>query len=228
MTRIVLVRHGESACNVSGIVGGHKGCRGLTSTGVLQAGLLRDRLIETGELSQAEALYSSVLPRASETARIIAPGVAGGNLGVVEQCSLCELHPGEGDGLSWASFSDLYGEPDWEANPDAPIAPGGESWTGLVERAAGALRSLAQVHNGGLVVVACHGGIVEAAMVSFLPINHRSRPLGLPTAYTSLTEWEHDTSGWRLLRYNDVAHLGGPSLAQSAGPHRARRGAQQA
>ncbi len=128
MTRIVLVRHGESACNVAGIVGGHNGCTGLTTTGVVQAEMLRDRLIATGELSHAEALYSSVLLRAVETARIIAPGVGDANLRVEERCDLCELHPGEGDGLSWAKFTELYGEPDLDANPSSPVAPGGESW----------------------------------------------------------------------------------------------------
>ncbi|MGO9344692.1 MAG: histidine phosphatase family protein [Acidimicrobiales bacterium] len=228
MTRIVLVRHGESACNVAGIVGGHNGCTGLTTTGVVQAEMLRDRLIATGELSHAEALYSSVLLRAVETARIIAPGVADANLRVEERCDLCELHPGEGDGLSWAKFTELYGEPDLDANPSSPVAPGGESWISFVERASGAVRSLAEMHAGGLVVVACHGGLVEATMLSFLPLSDRTRPLGLPTAYTSMTEWELDASRWRLLRYNDVAHLGGPTMAQSDGPHRAIRQAQQA
>ena len=228
MTRIVLVRHGESACNVAGIVGGHSGCTGLTSTGLRQAEMLRDRLIATGELSGAEALYSSVLPRASETARIIAPGVGGTTIAVTELCDLCELHPGEGDGLTWVSFRELYGEPDWEADPYSAISPGGENWIGFVDRAAGAVTTLAERHSGGLVVVACHGGIVEATMLSFLPLTDRTRPLGLPTSYTSMTEWEHDGSGWRLLRYNDVAHLGGPSLAQRDGAHRARPEAQQA
>jgi probable phosphoglycerate mutase len=228
MTRIVLVRHGESACNVAGIVGGHEGCTGLTTTGVAQAELLRDRLIATGEFSQAQALYSSVLARAVETARIIAPAIGDANLAVDQDCAVCELHPGEGDGLSWPRFAELYGEPDWDTNPGAPVAPGGESWVSFVERAAGALRSLAERHTGELVVVACHGGIVEAAMLSFLPMSDRTRPLGLPTAYTSITEWELDASRWRLLRYNDVAHLGGPSKAQTDGPHRALRQAQQA
>jgi len=228
VTRIVLVRHGESACNVAGIVGGHRGCTGLTDTGVRQSEKLRDRLIASGELQSATGFYSSVLPRAVETARIIAPGVAEGTLDVVAQCSLCELHPGDGDGLAWVKFKELYGEPDWGAEPQSPIAPGGESWTGFVERAAVAVRSLADHHEGGLVVVACHGGLIEATMLSFLPVSDRTRPLGLPTANTSITEWEHEASVWRLLRYNDVAHLGGPVLAETYGTRLAVGGTQQA
>jgi probable phosphoglycerate mutase len=221
MTRIVLVRHGESACNIAGVVGGHKGCSGLSDQGRRQAEALRDRLAATRELASADALYSSVLERAVETARIISPEVGDGALAPIPRCGLCELHPGEGDGLTWAEFEELYGEPDWFTDPSRPIAPDGESWTVFTKRVAGELRSLAEVHAGELVVVSCHGGVVEASMQSFLPFADALPPprLRLPTAYTSLTEWEIDDSGWRLVRYNDVAHLGGPHVAQSSGPH---------
>jgi broad specificity phosphatase PhoE len=220
MTRIVLIRHGESACNVAGVVGGHKGCSGLSDQGRRQAEALRDRLTETRELASADALYSSVLERAVETARIISPAVADGALEPIPRCGLCELHPGEGDALTWAEFEELYGEPDWFTDPTRPIAPDGESWTVFKQRVAAELRYVAEAHTGGLVVVSCHGGVVEASMQSFLPFGDGPPPrLRLPTAYTSLTEWESDDSGWRLVRYNDVAHLGGPHVAQSNGPH---------
>ena len=67
-TRIVLVRHGEAECNLNRIIGGPKGCTGLTPLGRIQVAALADRLYESGELRQATALYSSVLPRATETA----------------------------------------------------------------------------------------------------------------------------------------------------------------
>ena len=228
MTRVVLVRHGESVCNVVGVVGGHEGCSGLSSAGRMQAQKLRDRLLASAELASADALYSSRLERAVETANTIQPAVGGGALDLVSSCSLCELHPGEADGLSWEDCRERYGDPDWAQDPSAVVSPGGETWTGFVDRASGALKEIADRHSGGLVVIACHGGVIEASMLCFLPIETRSRPLGLPTAYTSLTEWEHAASGWRLVRYNDVAHLGGPHLAQSDGAHRARLRAQQA
>ena len=204
-TRVVLVRHGESACNVEGVVGGHVGCTGLSSRGRLEAAALRARLVETGELAGAHALYTSRLARAQETASIIAPGVDGHVAGT--DCDLCELHPGAADGLSWEEFRLRYGEPDWDEDPDALVAPGGESWTGFVRRASAAVTRLAHAHAGGLVVVVCHGGVIEATLLSFLPVaTHRGR-LRLPTEYTSLTEWELGPFGWRLVRYNDAAHL---------------------
>jgi 2,3-bisphosphoglycerate-dependent phosphoglycerate mutase len=222
-TRIVLVRHGESLCNVKGVVGGHTGCTGLSETGFQQAAKLRDRLASTGELVSAKALYSSMLRRSIDTARVIAPAVGDGSLEVVSRCDLCELHPGEGDGLTWQEFDELYGEPDWDTQPLAPVAPGGESWVEFVDRASSALEFLAGSHAGELVVVVCHGGIVEASMLSYFEVADKTRPLGLPTAYTSMTEWEREGSHWQLVRYNDIAQLGGPHEAQRTGAHRPRR-----
>lgn len=205
-TRVVLVRHGEAECNVAGVVGGRSGCTGLSPRGRREAAALCTRLLETGELAGADALYASVLARAIETATIIAPGVGHG-LGLRTDCGLCELHPGEADGLGWDEFRHRYGEPDWDEDPDAVVAPGGESWTGFVRRAAAAVADTARAHPGGLVVVACHAGVVESTLLTFLPVAlHRGR-LRLPTEHTSMTEWELGPFGWRLVRFNDAAHL---------------------
>jgi broad specificity phosphatase PhoE len=206
-TRLVLVRHGEATCNVAGVVGGIRGCSGLSETGVLQAEALRDRLLSTAELAAATALYASVLPRALETAAIVGPGVgASGRLTVVADCDLCELHPGEGDGLTWPEFSARFGEPDWDADPTTVLAPGGESWSGFVARAAGALEAVVARHRDDTVVVVCHAGVIEASLISFVPVCP-ARRMKLRTEHTALTEWEVSTDGWRLLRYNDAAHL---------------------
>jgi probable phosphoglycerate mutase len=206
-TRLVLVRHGESACSVAGIVGGRTGCTGLSPVGVEEAGALRDRLVAGGELAGAAAVYASVLPRALETAAIAAPGLGG--LAAVADCDLCELHPGEADGLTWTEYVERYGGPDWDVDPDAELAPGGESWTGFVRRVAGALTDKATAHPGQLVVIFCHGGVVEASLESFLSVSPDHGRLKLRTSHTSLTEWELLPDGWRLLRYNDAAHLPG-------------------
>ncbi|HTZ09035.1 MAG TPA: histidine phosphatase family protein [Acidimicrobiales bacterium] len=217
-TRLVLVRHGEARCNVEGVVGGERGCTGLTDAGRAQARALHARLAATGELARADALVASVLPRALETAALIAPAVGGGAPAAAD-CGVCELHPGEADGLDWDTFRRRYGEPDFARFPDTAVAPGGESWGGFVDRATAALAALAGAHPGGLVVVVCHAGVVEASMVRFLPVAPGTRP-GLATTHTSLTEWAAEDGWWRLVRYNDAAHLAGGSAPPTgwAGP----------
>ena len=46
-TRLVLVRHGEAACNVGGVVGGRRGCTGLTELGRRQATALATQNAQT-------------------------------------------------------------------------------------------------------------------------------------------------------------------------------------
>jgi len=203
--RLVLIRHGESNCSLRQVVGGMVGCDGLSDAGMAQAAALERRLVRTGELSSATAFYSSVLRRAVQTAEMIASGVGDGQLEMVQRCDLCELHPGDADGLTWLEYSDKFGDPHWESDPSRPIAPGGESWVDFVDRASDAVERVASVHPGETVVIACHAGVVEATMLKFLPsVTGR---LKLRTSNTSITEWEFDDGAWRLVRYNDSAHL---------------------
>jgi probable phosphoglycerate mutase len=209
-TRIVLVRHGEARCNVDGIVGGIRGCTGLTDLGRRQVSALVARLEWTGDLEGATALYASVLPRAVETAEILRPVVGSGKLDVVQECALCELHPGESDGLSWQEVVDRFGVPEWDTDPDTVIAPGGESWSAFVPRAAAAVGALALRHPGELVVAAVHAGVIESTMISFLEIPPAvSRRGWTRIVHASLTEWEWvpTESRWVLIRFNDACGI---------------------
>ena len=222
-TRIVLVRHGEAVCNVSGVCGGTVGCQGLTDLGRRQVTLLRDRLALTGELAGADALYASVLPRAVETAELLAPALvaedAEGAMGKpprpVLECGLCELHPGDADGLSWTEYTERFGSLDWDADPHRPIAPRGESWAGFVNRVADVLDVLSARHPGQRVVVACHAGVIEASLLAKMPVvgGLDGARLQLRTRHASLTTWEVDGDRWRLLGYNDATHLAPPDVA---------------
>jgi probable phosphoglycerate mutase len=208
-SRIVLVRHGEAECNLNRVVGGRKGCSGLTDLGRRQVSVLADRLYETGELRGATALYASVLPRAIETAERLRPAVGPGpaTVGAVRKdCALCELHPGDCDGMVWEDVVDTFGVPDWDKDPTVPIAPGGESWSEFVVRASGAVKDIVEQHTGELVVAAVHAGVIEATMIRFLGVSPDVYRRGwVRIVHASLTEWEWVPAEdrWILLRFND-------------------------
>jgi len=225
-TRVVLVRHGQSVATVERVAGGELGCRGLTDLGRRQALALAERLRMTGELGVVRALLASTLPRAIETAELIAPALAGrrptggqDEMPVRTDRELCEWHPGEGDGLTWEEWEQRYGGFDPTVEPYRPLSPGGESWAEFQLRAGRALARVANDHAGGTVVVACHGGIVESSLLHGLLL-----PVQVPPAHrvetipnTSLTEWVVDvTPGraqhWRLIRFGDAAHLDGEGV----------------
>ena len=92
-TRLVLIRHGESRSTIDRVVGGHEGCGGLTDRGVLQAKALYERLDRTGELAGATTLLTSVLPRAIQTAEIIAPAL--GDLTPLQRGGFVRLESGQ-------------------------------------------------------------------------------------------------------------------------------------
>lgn len=208
-TRLVLIRHGEARCHVEQVVGGAKGCTGLSELGRRQAAVLRERLDRTGELRGADILYSSTLPRAVETAEAIAPAL--GTPPLKQDEDLCELQPGEADGITWDEFRERYTWPGGTGDIYRPMAPGAESWARFSERVGAALSRLADDHAGRTVVVACHGGVVMGSFHALAEVPLVQRFL-LRIENTSLTEWERGPSGddedrWTLVRFNDAAHL---------------------
>jgi probable phosphoglycerate mutase len=209
-TRLVLIRHGESRATVEGVVGGRRGDQGLSEIGVQQCCALRDRLAGSHELDRVDALYASELRRAVQTAEIIAPALGLARADIVQERALCELDPGVGDGLTWEEFERLYGLPDMRADPYVRLAPGGESLAEFQLRIGRALTRIANDHAGQTVVIACHGGVIDTAMVLFLGLARFGTYTGFNTANASLNEWVlpiAGTGGWRLVRYNDHAHL---------------------
>jgi probable phosphoglycerate mutase len=204
--RLILVRHGEAHAGFHGPIAGRTGCRGLTPYGRQQAEALREHLATSGRV-QADVLIASVLPRAIETAEIIAPGL--GLEVAAHDCDLCEVHTGEADGVDWSLYNDRFGSFDMEAEPDRVFAPGGDSWNGFHERVGATLERLARDHAGQTVVAACHAGVIMASMRLLLGIADPATSAHLRPTNTGLTEWEHEPTldRWILRSYNESDHL---------------------
>ena len=152
-------------------------------------------------------LIASVLPRAIETAELIAPGLG---LPISDyDCDLCEVHTGEADGVDWSVYNERYGSFDMEAEPDRVFAPGGDSWNGFHQRVGGTLERLAREHAGKTVVAVCHAGVIMASMRLLLGIQDLATSAHLRPANTGMTEWEHEPSAdrWMLRSYNETVHL---------------------
>jgi len=212
MTRLLFVRHGRAVVNESGIIGGPNTCTGLSDLGRRQAAALRDRLL--AHPPEVDVVLTSVLPRAIETAEILAPAF-GAAPPATQHCDLCELHPGEADGMEWGDWFATYGF-DPRVETARELAPGGESMLSFAHRARAAVERVADEHRGRSVALVVHGGVIVAATLHLLGFDESileidAHSLWLEPENSSLTEWRRDdaTGRWTMLRFNDAAHLEG-------------------
>jgi probable phosphoglycerate mutase len=207
--RLLLVRHAAAYAGFDGLVSGPRGCKGLTEIGRRQAEALRSYLVETGRI-RADVVLASILPRALETAEVIAPAL--GLQAIRQECELCEIHTGEADGLDWKEYAARYGSFDMEQEPDRPFAPGGESWRGFHERALGMCRRIAREYSDQSVVAVCHAGFIMASMRGLLGIDDIGQ-LGsgarIQPTNTGITEWQYEPEldRWTLHSFNETTHL---------------------
>src|SRR4051794_19464394 len=204
--RLILVRHGDAHAGFGGVISGRTGCIGLTDLGRRQAEALRDHLGSSGRV-RADVLLASELPRAIETASIIAPGLGFETFG--QECDLCEVHTGEADGLAWTEYATRYGSFDMEAEPDRVFAPEGESWNSFHERVRAMLARVAREYEGQTVVAVCHAGVIMASVRLLLGVADHRNGAALRPSNTGLTEWEHDAvlHRWTLHSFNEATHL---------------------
>lgn len=154
-TRIIAIRHGETAWNVDTRLQGHLDIA-LNTKGLWQAGQAARALAD----EPIAAIYASDLLRAWHTASAIAqstgaPQVASQNLR--ERCFGCF------EGKTYAEIEAQWPEdaqrwrkrePDW-----APL--GGESLLTLRERIAATVDAFAAQHVGGQIVLVAHGGVMD-------------------------------------------------------------------
>jgi len=154
-TRIIAIRHGETAWNVDTRIQGHLDIP-LNDTGLWQARQLARAL--AGE--PLSAIYASDLQRAHTTARAIAE-TTGAPL--VPEPALRERSFGELEGRTFAEIeAELPEQARRWRQRDPHFAPeGGETLVQLRERIAATTHRLAAQHTGGLVVLVAHGGVLD-------------------------------------------------------------------
>lgn len=160
-TRLLLIRHGETAWNAVGRVQGQLDVP-LSSTGMWQAGRLAQRLAQSRDHEPVHAVVASTLARAWLTARPLAEAL---NLDVQPEDRLRERAFGIFEGHTMEEISARW--PDefvqWRArDPEWPI-PDGESAQQFIDRTLAALTDLAQAWLGKTVAVVVHGGVLDVA-----------------------------------------------------------------
>jgi probable phosphomutase (TIGR03848 family) len=168
MATVILVRHGRTNANATGLLAGRTPGVRLDPTGTEQAARVGERLAAL----PLAALVSSPLERCRETAAQIAKA-QGTRIRVARERGLTECDYGEWQGRM---LKELVKEPMWgtvQAQPSAAVFPGGESMSAMQARAVEAVRrrdaAVEAEHGAGAVWVAVsHGDIIKSILADAL------------------------------------------------------------
>lgn len=155
ITKLIVVRHGYSVTNAAKCYTGQKEVP-LTDEGYRQAACVGKHLTETEHI---DAVYSSDLSRAMDTAR---PTAEGAGVEIVSTPLLRELDVGIFEGMPYEDVQKNYAEvmAARAANPSYPC-PGGESFADLFARISGVIDEILSRHEGKTIAVFTHGGGVR-------------------------------------------------------------------
>ena len=202
MTRILLVRHGESTANLHNIFAGHYNPE-LTELGHRQAECTGRFVLEN---YRVDAVYSSDLHRAYDTARHFAD-MAG--LSVTANQQLREIYAGEWEEKTFTEVEETYTEDwnRWRADPASAVCTGGESVRQLADRVFAALQEIAKNHENQTVLVATHATPIKVTMWQIMGGEPETIKNLAWVSNASVTELHWDGSRFSLEKISQDSHL---------------------
>jgi probable phosphoglycerate mutase len=200
-TRIIAIRHGETAWNVDSRIQGQLDI-GLNDNGRWQAR-------RVGRALAAEpiaAIYASDLGRAHETAKAIGETTG---IPVVPDTGLRERCFGLFEGKTFDEIHSTWPEhaQNWRKRiPEWEPPEGGESLLQLRARVHGTVHALAERHRGEQIVVVAHGGVLDTLyrIATGQEVNS-PRTWQLPNGAINRLLWT--PGGFTLVGWSDTQHL---------------------
>lgn len=209
-TRVIALRHGETAWNVATRIQGQLDI-GLNANGREQARRVAAALVD----ARLDAVYASDLARARDTGAAVAREA---RLTLQTDAALRERAFGVFEGLTFAEIESLY--PDearrWRQR-DAGFGPaGGETLAVFYQRAVGAVAALASRHRGQHIAIVSHGGVLDALYRAATRVA-LDAPRTWQVGNASINRLLASDAGFVLVGWADDAHLEGAALDEVGG-----------
>ena len=212
-TRIIAIRHGETAWNVGMRLQGHTDI-GLNARGEWQAQRVAQALAE----ETIDAIYSSDLSRAHATAQAIAQrNTSLANKTVATHQGLRERGFGSFEGQTYAQIGENWPEESerWRSRDPHFSPPGGESLVQLRERIQSTVDAVASQHVGEHIVLVAHGGVMDALYRLATQLDLAApRTWALGNAAINRLLWTPE--GLTLVGWADDYHLDDDAFADQA------------
>lgn len=200
ITKITIVRHGETEWNKAIRLQGHQDSS-LTQKGIEQA----EQLAETIHLREFDLLISSDLGRVKHTTRIINKHL---NLKVIENKNLRERAFGvmEGRSLDYieSNFPDVH-KAYMTRDAEFPI-PEGESLVQFNQRIVNCINTIAKDYSGKSILVIAHGGVLDCVFRKICGIDLGSTRI-FSVYNTSVNSILINNGEWKLEEWGNIEHL---------------------
>lgn len=202
MTKLILIRHGESEANRQKRFAGHYNAK-LQDMGLEQAKVTAQYIAEH---YQVDAIYASDLVRAYETGKCVADLL---KLPIIADRNLREIQAGEWEGIPFDDLEKLYAEDFgcWQRDIGNSRCTGGESVKQLGERIYTALTRIVQENPDRTVVIATHATPIRVmeCLISRQSLDEMKEIPWVSNA--SLTEMFYENGVWSLGQIGFDEHL---------------------
>ena len=198
--QLVFVRHGETEWTEKGLLHGHRDSP-LSATGRRQAELTAERL----RTDKFDALYSSSLGRAMETASVLGEAVG--------------LTPEPLDGLKEMYYGWMEGKPNPPFEPDGSgrniyrplvmliLRLTGEKPDHLFSRVKDSIHTMIEKHPASKLLTVTHWGVLSVIMATLLDNDPKRWRDYDHWAACGVTEIHARNGKWHVIRLNDAGHL---------------------
>ena len=203
MTKILLVRHGQTTANLSEIFAGYTNAQ-LLKQGYQQAKLTAKFIVENYKVDK---VYSSDLDRAYETGKAVADLL---HMDVIREKGIREINGGDWEGVKFVTLAEKYPEAFkiWLTDLKNARCTRGESVEELAERVMATLKRIAEENEGKTVVVVSHGTPIRVVQC----LAQKGDLQGLTdipwASNASVTELEYQEGLWKCIAASMDEHLG--------------------
>lgn len=200
MTKLILVRHGETETNVQGKIHKYSDAEELTPNGIKQiektSGALKNL--------KPSAVYCSKEKRAIQSAKIISDKL---NIPLFETGGLEERNWGDYAGLSFQEIKEKAGMDKMTFDERFTFhPPNGESWKETEERLLKALNKILKENDGKNVILVTHGGSIRIYMPTLLGVS-KEESYKYDPDNASISVFDYEDNKFTKEKYNDISHL---------------------
>lgn len=202
-TRVLAIRHGETAWNVDTRIQGHLDIP-LNERGRWQAARVAAALTDEG----LAAIYSSDLQRAWQTAAAV--GQAAGVAPAAEP-ALRERAFGHFEGRTFGEIETRWPElaRRWRQRDPGFGPEGGETLAAFYARVVATADALAARHRGQTIALVAHGGVLDCLYRAAARVDLRA-PRSWRLDNATVNRLLHGDAGFVLVGWNDAGHLEPP------------------